>query len=93
VRASDLDPLRHMNQANYAAIYDDVRQAAAKCDAYGSGQLGIGRIRSLSIEYLHPAMVGEKLVVATWLIGSKPLNLGFAMRRNDTLIGRAVIQV
>ena len=93
VRTSDLDLLGHMNQANYAALYDDTRHAAAGCNAYGPNRLGIGRIRFLHIEYLHPAMIGEKLMVATWTIGDDPLNLGFAMRRNDTVIGRAVIHV
>ena len=92
VRASDLDLQRHMNQANYAALYDDTRQAAANRNVYGSGGAGMGRVRFLHIEYVHPATAGEKLVVATWPIEGKPLSLGFAMRRNDTLISRAVIQ-
>lgn len=91
VRASDLDFLRHMNQANYAALYDDTRQAAVSGNAYGSGGLGIGRIRFLHIEYLNPALLGEKLVVATWTIGNDPLSLGFAMHRNNTLISRAIL--
>ncbi len=93
VRTSDLDLLGHMNQANYAALYDDTRQAAVKRNAYGFDGLGVGRIRFLYIEYLQPALIGEKLLVASCLIGSNPLNLGFAMRRNNTLISRAVIQV
>jgi acyl-CoA thioesterase FadM len=65
VRTSDLDVLGHMNQANYAALYDDTRQAAANRNAYGSGGLGIGRIRFLHIEYLHPALIGEKRLIAS----------------------------
>ena len=93
VRTSDLDLQRHMNQANYAALYDDTRQAAANLNIYGPDGLGSGRIRLLHIEYLNPAAVGERLAVATWLIGRNPLSLGFAMRQNDTLMSRAVIQV
>ena len=93
VRTSDLDFLRHMNQSNYAALYDDTRQAAAECSAYGPGGRGSGRVRFLHIEYLHPAMKGEKLVVATWSIGGDPLTLEFAMHRNGALISRAVIRV
>lgn len=93
VRTSDLDLLQHMNQANYAALFDDTRQAAANCNAYGPGGLGIGRIRFLHIEYFLPAKMGEKLVVATWTMARNPLNLGFAMRRNGTLLSRAVMQV
>ena len=91
VRTSDLDFLKHMNQANYAALYDDTRQAAANRNAYGPDTLGIGRVRFLHIEYLQPALLGEKLVVATWKIGSDPLSLGFAMHQNTTLLSRALI--
>ncbi len=91
VRTGDLDFLRHMNQANYAALYDDARQAAANGNAYGSGGLGVGRIRCLHVEYLRPAMLGEKLIVATWKVGSDPLSLSFAMHRNTTLINRAIL--
>lgn len=92
VRTGDLDLQRHMNQANYAALYDDTRQAATGRNVYGPDAAGTGRVRFLHIEYVHPAATGEKLVVATWPIGGRPLSLGFAMRRNDTLISRAVIQ-
>ena len=93
VRAGDLDFLGHMNQASYAAIFDDTRQAAANCNAYGTAGMGIGRIRLLHVEYLHPAMMGEKLAVATWTTPNNPPDLMFAMRRNDTLISRAVIRI
>jgi len=49
VRADDLDLLQHMNQANYAALYDDARQAAAAEGAYGPDGLGGGRVRFLHI--------------------------------------------
>jgi acyl-CoA thioesterase FadM len=93
VRASDLDFLQHMNQANYAALYDDTRQAAADRNAYGPGSLGAGRIRLLRVEYLRSALPGERLDVATWPAGSDPLTLGFAMRRKNILISRAVVQL
>jgi acyl-CoA thioesterase FadM len=93
VRHSDLDLLEHMNQANYAALIDDARQAAAGQNAYGPGGLGLGRIRLLHIEYLRPALSGEKLVTTTWALGRDALNLGFAMWRDKTLISRAVIQI
>jgi acyl-CoA thioesterase FadM len=92
VRTGDLDLQGHMNQANYAAFYDDTRQAAAGQNVYGPDGAGIGRIRFLHLDYVRPATTGEKLVVATWPIGGKPLSLGFAMHRNDALISRAVIQ-
>jgi acyl-CoA thioesterase FadM len=93
VRTGDLDFLGHVNQASYAALFDDTRQAAAGRNAYGPGGLGLGRIRFLHIKYLHSAMLGENLTIATWPTGNDPLNLVFAMRRNDTLISRAVIQL
>lgn len=93
VRTSDLDFLKHMNQANYAALFDDARQAAADRNAYGPGGLGLGRIQFLHIEYLNPALLGEKLVVSTWKIGSDPLSLGFTMHRPPTLLSRAYLGV
>jgi len=93
VRASDLDLQQHMNQANYATLYDDTRQDAANSYFYGPISLGAGRIRFLHIEYIQSAKIGEKLTVASWPIGKNPLRLGFAMRRNDTFLSRAVIHV
>ena len=93
VRHSDLDLLGHMNQANYAAFYDDARHTAYGRNAYGSAELGSGRIRLLHIDYGRSAMPGEKLTIATWKIQSTPLGLGFLMRRNGVAISRAVMEL
>jgi acyl-CoA thioesterase FadM len=93
VRTSDLDFLGHMNQANYAAFYDDARRAATGSNAYGSAGLGCGRIRLLHIDYGQPAMPDQRLAIATWKIESNPLRLGFAMLRNDTVISRALMEL
>jgi acyl-CoA thioesterase FadM len=92
VRADDLDLLQHMNQANYAALYDDARQAAAAAGAYGQHGPGRGRIRFLHIEYVRSAMADDEVVVATGLNGRDPVALGFAMSRGKTLLSRAVIR-
>jgi acyl-CoA thioesterase FadM len=93
VRTDDLDLLQHMNQANYAALYDDARRAAAVEGAYGSGGLGSGRVRLLHIEYLGSALADDELVVATGLGGQDPVTLGFTLCRSESLLGRAIIQV
>jgi acyl-CoA thioesterase FadM len=93
VRHSDLDFLGHMNQANYAAFYDDARRAACGRNAYGSAGLGSGRIRLLHVDYSRSAMPDEKLVIATWKIQNNPLGLGFLMRRNGIAISRAVMEL
>jgi acyl-CoA thioesterase FadM len=93
VRADDVDMLQHVNQANYAAFYDDARQAAAGNGIYGPGDRGGGRIRLLHIDYASSALPGEELAVGTWLIGADPLTLGFTMRRGDTLLSRAVARM
>ncbi len=91
VRADDLDFLRHMNQANYAALYDDARLTAAAEGAYGRGDIGKGRVRFLHIEYSKPALAGDELVIATGLNVGDPAVLGFTMFRSETLLSRALI--
>ena len=93
VRVDDLDFLQHMNQANYAALYDDARQAAAAEGAYGPGGIGLGRVRYLHIEYSKSALPGDELMVATRLNRSDPVTLGFTLCRGEILLSRAVFQV
>lgn len=93
VRNDDLDFLQHMNQANYAALYDDARRAAAAESAYGPDGLGSGRVCFLYIEYIQSALADDELIVATGLNGSDPPTLGFDLRRDKTLLSRAVFQV
>ncbi|MBN2241119.1 MAG: acyl-[acyl-carrier-protein] thioesterase [Acidobacteria bacterium] len=93
VRADDLDFLQHMNQAGYAAIYDDARQAAAAESAYGPEGMGSGRVRFLHIEYVQSALSGNELIVATRLYRSDPVTLGFVMSRDGACLSRAVFQV
>ena len=93
VRADDLDLLQHVNQANYAAFYDDARQIAASRNVYGKDGLGGGRIRLLHIEYSSSAVMGEELSVGTWLVRTEPLTLGFVLRHDDDMLSRAVALV
>ena len=93
VRADDLDFLQHMNQASYAALYDDARRAAAAESAYGPDGLGGGRVRFLHIEYAESTLADDELTVSTGLNGSDPPTLGFALCRGETLLSRAVFQV
>jgi acyl-CoA thioesterase FadM len=93
VRTDDLDFLQHMNQANYVALFDDARHAAAAERSYGPDDVGRGRVRFLHIEYLNSAFVGDELVIATWLNGSSPVTLGFTLCRGDTLLSRALFRV
>ena len=92
VRTGDLDFMRHMNQSNYAALFEDTLQVAAAGNAYGPGGPAIGRVRYLHIEYLHSAQLNDELVIATWPVDDAPCALGFAMHRNDTLLCRAVMK-
>lgn len=89
VRSADLDFLQHMNQANYAALYEDTRHAAVADKYYGPNGFGKGRIRLMHIEYAHSALPGDRLTVGTWLARISPLTLGFEMYRGDTLVSRA----
>jgi len=92
VRADDLDLLQHMNQANYAALYDDARQAAAAAGVYGPDGLGSSRIRFLHIEYVRSAVADDE-VVATGLNGKHPVSLSLTMSKGKTLLSRAIIRV
>ena len=93
VRTDDLDFLQHVNQANYVALFDDARHAAAAERAYGPDDAGKGRIRFLHIEYIRSAIADDELTIATWLDGSAPVTLGFTLCRGDTLLSRALFRI
>jgi acyl-CoA thioesterase FadM len=93
MRIDDLDFLQHVNQANYVALFEDARHAAADECAYGPDGIGKGRVRFLHIEYVRSAIADDELVIATWPDGSDPVALGFALCRGDTLLSRAIFRV
>lgn len=93
VRTADIDLLGHMNQAGYAAFYEDIHRIAVENDAYGPGRIGTGRIRSLRIRYARSAILHEQVSVGTWLAAADPVTVGFVMRRDGALLSQAVAGV
>jgi acyl-CoA thioesterase FadM len=90
VRTADIDLLGHMNQAGYAAFYEDAHRCAIENGAYGPSGAGAGRIRSLRIRYARSAILHEEVSVGTWLAAGDPVRVGFVMRRDGALLSEAV---
>ena len=71
VRPSHLDHMRHVNNAVWADFLEDAALALFAERGYGLGEMleegGALRIRSLDIEYLGDARLGQALEVQTWL--------------------------
>ena len=93
VRTADIDMLGHMNQASYAAFYEDAHRGAVENGAYGPGGTGAGRIRSLRIRYARSAILHEEVSVGTWLAAADPVTVGFVMRRGGVILSEAVAGV
>lgn len=68
VRPSDCDLLGHMNNANYATLFDDARHAAG----YGVD------VKLAHIDYVLQAQAFEKLTIAVWR-GMTELHLNLEM--------------
>ena len=71
VRFSDLDLLKHVNEARYVNYVEDARYACAAQEGYGpDSQRASGRIRRLVVSYEGQARAGDRLRVATWQLAS-----------------------
>lgn len=93
VRTADIDMLGHVNQAGYAALYEDMHRTAVGRDVYGPGRKGGGRIRTLRIKYARSAILHEEVSVGTWLAAADPVTVGFLMRRGGTILSQAVARI
>ncbi len=94
-RHSELDLLRHVNQANYLAYVQDLRWTASQAGAYGEhSRAAGGPCAGAAVEYRRQVLGGEELRLATWLLGEAPLAIGFeAVRTTDQeLVFRARIE-
>ena len=90
VRTADIDLLGHMNQASYAAFYEDMHRTAIGNGVYGPDRIGSGRMRSLRIRYARSAILHEEVSVGTWLVAADPVTVGFVMRRGGIVLSLAV---
>lgn len=71
VRSTELDALRHVNNAKYLEYlewgrFEWVKQAGVPIDSFGRGPLSTV-IVNVNINYRREATMGERLVVRTWL--------------------------
>lgn len=82
VRPSDVDLLRHVNQARYVDYIEDARYACAGRGGYGAhGQGADGALRYLAVSYEGQAREGDRLRVFTWALGGDPAQYAFEVRR------------
>jgi acyl-CoA thioesterase FadM len=82
VRPSDVDLLRHVNQARYVDFIEDVRRACARAGGYGEhGQGADAALKHLAVSYEGQAREGDRLRVTTWAIGDAPGRYAFEVRR------------
>jgi acyl-CoA thioesterase FadM len=96
VRASDVDLLRHVNQARYVDYVEDARDACARAGGYGEhDQRASAALEYLAVNYEDQARLGDCLRVTTWAIGDAPGQYAFEVRReaDDALMTRARLAV
>jgi len=96
VRASDVDLLRHVNQARYVDYIEDVRHACARAGGYGEhGGAADAPLRYLAVSYEGQAREGDRLRVATWALGGAPARYAFEVRREADAapMTRALVEV
>jgi len=82
VRASDVDLLRHVNQARYVDYIEDTRYACTRAGGYGEhGQGADAALEYLVASYEGQAREGDRLRVTTWALGDAPRQYAFEVRR------------
>ena len=82
VRASDVDLLRHVNQARYVDYIEDARYACARAGGYGEhGQGADAALKYLAASYEGQAREGDRLRVTTWATGDASRQYAFEVRR------------
>jgi acyl-CoA thioesterase FadM len=96
VRPSDVDLLRHVNQARYVDYTEDARHACARAGGYGEhGQGADAPLKYLAISYEGQPREGDLLRVSTWPIGDAPGRYAFEVRRqaDAALMARARVEL
>ncbi|XP_066300928.1 uncharacterized protein [Branchiostoma lanceolatum] len=85
VRESDLDFNGHTNQSNYIRFCSDAAAIATKAGRYSSlkGDLLKYPVKRIAMLYQKEALLGDTLNVESWEIPSKPVSLGFTVKRGD----------
>ena len=96
MRPSDVDLLRHVNQARYVDYIEDARYACARAGGYGKhGQGADAELKCLAASYEGQAREGDRLRVTTWPLCEAPRQYAFEVRReaDAALMLRARIEV
>jgi YbgC/YbaW family acyl-CoA thioester hydrolase len=91
VRPSDIDINRHVHQSVYLdyvlfARYDQMRRCY-KMSMEEFFKRGYSwATKSTTIEFIRPVLLGEKVVVKTWIqeIGTKSVKVYFQIRKKET---------
>ena len=82
VRASDVDLLRHVNQARYVDYIENARYACARAGGYGEHEQGAdAALKYLAVSYEGQAREGDRLHLTTWALGDAPGQYAFEVRR------------
>jgi len=82
VRPSDVDLLRHVNQARYVDYIEDARTACTRAGGYGERNQGAdAALKYLVVSYEGQAREGDRLRVTTWALGDTPGQYAFEVRR------------
>jgi acyl-CoA thioesterase FadM len=96
VGASDVDLLRHVNQARHVDYVEDARYACARAGGYGKhDQRAAAALTYLVVSYEDQAREGDRLRVTTWALDGTPGQYAFEVRReaDDALMTRARLAV
>jgi acyl-CoA thioesterase FadM len=96
VRPSDLDLLRHVNQARYVDYIEDARHNCASAGGYGEdGHRPDAALKRLTLSYEGQAREGDRLRVTTWALDGAPGRFAFEVRReaDAALMARARVEL
>lgn len=95
----DIDPAQHVNNSVYLAYSEDcAAEASTACGWPPTRMRENGftiEIARCRIEYRIPAVLGDELVVTTWLSEKSPggVSRHFTIDRSDTTLSRAVAEL
>jgi len=94
VRPSDVDLLRHVNQARYVDYIEDARYACARAGGYGEHGPGAeAPLKYLAVSYEGQAREGDRLRVTTWALGDAPGRYAFEVLREADAVPMARARV
>eukprot|EP00058_Branchiostoma_floridae_P015537 XP_002601025.1 hypothetical protein BRAFLDRAFT_96939 [Branchiostoma floridae] len=92
---SDIDENGHTNQSVFIRLCSDTAALGTKTGCYPSlsGDVLKYRVKKIAMLYQEESLVGDMLEVKSWEISSKPVSLGFQVKRGADDIVRCLFEL